>query len=53
MTSICDTESEFSDGTNQRYHLLNHHKELEQLKIFEHEKLLHLKLPQNTKNSIK
>ena len=25
-------ESEFNDGTNYRYHLRNHHKELEQLK---------------------
>ena len=32
MISICDAESEFSDGTTERYHLLNHHKELEQLK---------------------
>ena len=30
--SICDAGSEFNDGTNERYHLLNHHKELEQLK---------------------
>ena len=32
MNSICNTESEFNDGTNERCHLLNHHKELEQLK---------------------
>ena len=32
MISICDAESEFNDGTNYRYHLRNHHKELEQLK---------------------
>ena len=31
MTSTCDTESKFNDSTNQRYHLLNHHKELEHL----------------------
>ena len=30
--SICDAESEFNDGTNKRYHLLNRQKELEQLK---------------------
>ena len=52
MISICDAESEFNDGTNKMYHSLNHHKELEQLKNFEHEKLLLLKSPQNTKNSI-
>ena len=33
MISICDAESEFNDGTKERYHLLNHHKELEKLKI--------------------
>ena len=32
MISICDAKSEFNDSTNERYHLLNHHKELEQLK---------------------
>ena len=32
MISICDAESEFNDCTNERYHLLNHHNELEQLK---------------------
>ena len=32
MISICDADSEFNDGTNERYHLLNHHMELEQLK---------------------
>ena len=32
MISICDAESHFNDGTNERYHLLIHHKKLEQLK---------------------
>ena len=32
MIFICDAESQFDDGTNERYHLLIHHKELEQLK---------------------
>ena len=32
MISICDAESQFNDDTNKRYHLLLHHKELEQLK---------------------
>ena len=32
MISICDAESEFNDGANKRYHLLNRQKELEQLK---------------------
>ena len=49
MISICDAESEFNDGTNERYHLLIYHKELEQLKPLEHEKLLLLKSPQNAK----
>ena len=30
--SIGDAESEFNDATNERCHLLNHHKKLEQLK---------------------
>ena len=49
MISICDAESQFNDGTNKRYHLFIHHKELEQLKTFQHEKLLLLKSPQNSK----
>ena len=53
MISICDAESEFNNGTNERYHLLNRHMKLEQLKNIEYEKLLLLKSPQNTKNSIK
>ena len=32
MISICNAESEFNDVTNERYDLLNYHKELEQLK---------------------
>ena len=32
MISICDAESEFNDGANKGYHLLNRQKELEQLK---------------------
>ena len=32
MISIFDAEGKFNDGTNERYHLLNHHKELKQLK---------------------
>ena len=32
MISICDTESEINNGTNERHHLFNHHKEVEQLK---------------------
>ena len=52
MISICDTESQFNDGTNEMYQLLNHLKELKQ-KTFEHEKLPLLKSTQNTKNNIK
>ena len=33
MISICDAESQFNDGANERYHLLIHHTELEQLEI--------------------
>ena len=29
---ICNVESQFNDATNERYHLLIHYKELEQLK---------------------
>ena len=32
MTSICDADFKFNDSTNERYHLLIYHKELEQLK---------------------
>ena len=32
MISICDVKSQFNDGTNAKYHLPIHHKELEQLK---------------------
>ena len=32
MTSICDADFQFDDGTNERYHLLIYHKELEPLK---------------------
>ena len=32
MIYICNVESQFSDGTKERYHSLTHHKELEQLK---------------------
>ena len=53
MISICDAEPEFNGGTNEWYHLLNHHKGLKQLKTFEHEKLLLLKPPQNTKKKKK
>ena len=33
MISICDAESQFNYGTNESYHLLIHHTELEQLGI--------------------
>ena len=42
MISICDAKSEFNDDTNERYHLLNHHKELEQLKSTKYK--IHLKI---------
>ena len=32
IVSIGGAESQFNDGTNERYHLLIHHKELEQLR---------------------
>ena len=32
MISICDVESQFNDGANERYHLLIPQKELEKLK---------------------
>ena len=32
MMFICDAESEFNDSINERQHLLNHNKELKQLK---------------------
>ena len=48
MISICDAESHFNDGTNERYHIIVHHKKLEQ-KTFEREKLLLLKSSQDTK----
>ena len=49
MISICDAESQFNDGINERHHSLIHHKELKQLKkLFLHENLLLLKSPQNT-----
>ena len=32
MIYICYAESQFNDGTNERYPLLIHHKESEQLK---------------------
>ena len=32
MISIFDAESQFNDSTHERYHLLIHHKELEQVK---------------------
>ena len=32
MIPICDAESEFNYSTNERYHFLSHHKELEQVK---------------------
>ena len=32
MISIYHAKSHFNDGTNERYHLLIHHKKLEQLK---------------------
>ena len=51
MISICGAESQFNDGTNKGYHLLIHHKELEQLKAFVHEKMPLLKLPQNRKKA--
>ena len=53
IISLCDVESHFNDGTNERYHLPTYHKELEQLKTFEHEKLSLLQLQQITKTSIK
>ena len=53
IISICDVESHFNDGTNERYHLLIYHRELEQLKTFEHEKLSLLQLQEITKTSIK
>ena len=31
MISNCDVESQFNDGTNEKYHFLIHPKELEQL----------------------
>ena len=45
MISICDDESQYNDGTNERYLSFIYHKEFEQ---FVHEKLLVLKSPQNT-----
>ena len=30
IISICDAECEFNDGANERYHLLNYQKKLEQ-----------------------
>ena len=32
MIFIYAAESQYNEGTNERYHLLIHHKELEQLK---------------------
>ena len=32
IISICDVEYQFNDDTNERYHLLFHHKESEQSK---------------------
>ena len=32
MIIICDAESQFNDGLNERYYLLIHQKELQQLK---------------------
>ena len=49
MIPICDAESQFNEGTNESYHLLIHHKKLEKLKTFEHEKLQLLHLQQITK----
>ena len=49
MISTCGTESQFNDGKNEKYYLLIHHKELEELKTFEYEKLLLLKSLQNPK----
>ena len=52
MISICDAESQFDDGKNERYHSLIHYKKLEHLKkTFVYEKLLLLKPPQNTKKA--
>ena len=44
IISICDAGYQFDDDTNERYHLLFHHKELEQVKKIEHEKMLLLKV---------
>ena len=49
MISICDANSQFNEGANERYYLLIHHKELKKLKTFEHEKLQLLHLQQITK----
>ena len=40
MISICDAESQFNDGTNERYSLLIYYKEFVKLGTIEHEKLL-------------
>ena len=54
MISICDAESHFNDSTNERYHLLTHHKkQLKLKKTFEHKTLLLIKVPQNTQSCIK
>ena len=52
MISICDAESEFNDGTNERYHLLNHHMELEQLKNIWAWKASAIKFATNYKKTI-
>ena len=52
MISICDAESEFNDGTNERYHLLNHHMELEQLKNIWAWKAAAIKFATNYKKTI-
>ena len=53
VISIYNDEFHFNDSVNERYHLLIHYKQLEQLKTFGDEKLLPLMSSQNTKNSIK
>ena len=61
MISICDAEAQFIDSTNERYNLLIHHKELEQLTnicswktsaIKKHQILLSLRKKKNNKCDI-
>ena len=53
MIYICNVESQFSDGTKERYHSLTHHKELEQLKDIWAWKTAAIKVTTKYKKSIK